>query len=355
MTPSSDSPPGTSIVDDTHRFDLEPLTRWWRENLGPVRKEGLAIRKFSGGQSNPTFWIADETRGYVLRKKPPGKLLPKAHMIEREYRVMAALADSGVPVPRVFTLCEDESVIGTPFFVMEHVYGRGFWDVRMPGSSASERRAIYDEFARVLAAIHAVDVQAAGLGDYGRPQGYLARQIKLWTKQYRACETRVVPAMEALVRWLPEQDPGPDEVALVHGDYRLDNLLFAPDGPRCVAVLDWELSTLGHPLADLAYAVMAYEVELPNVGGLAGRDLAACGIPDEATFLRRYEHLAGRDIGPAWPLFKAFSLFRFAAISQGVYKRGLDGNAASDKASIYGAAVAELSAAGCRVAGLSID
>jgi len=314
-------PSATRPVRDAHRFDEGRLREHLRANLPDFSGE-LTVRQFKGGQSNPTFWVSDGARAWVLRKKPPGKLLPSAHAVDREHRVISALQDTAVPVPRVHLLCEDPAVIGTAFYVMEHVQGRTFWNIQLPDCAPAERAAIYEELARVLAALHSVDQDAVGLADYGRPSGYLVRQVSRWTRQYQASETQTVPSMDALIAWLPENLPGPSggrETTIAHGDFRLDNLIFHPTEPRVLALIDWELSTLGHPLADLAYTCMLYDVTLPGVGGLMGVDFAATGIPTEAALVARYCALTGREGGiEGWPVYKAFSLFRLASIVQGV-------------------------------------
>jgi aminoglycoside phosphotransferase (APT) family kinase protein len=316
--------------------------------------ETLEVRKFRGGESNPTFWVSDGERAYVLRKKPPGKLLPSAHQVEREHRVLSALWDTDVPVARTYALCEDPSVVGTPFYLMEHVEGRIFWNVQLPKLEPSERTAVYDELVRVLAAIHTVDVGAVGLADYGKQGGYVKRQIERWSGQYGKSETQTVPAMDALIEWLPANLPANDETTLAHGDFRLDNLIFHPTEARCLAVIDWELSTLGHPIADLAYTCMLYDMVMPRVGGLLGVDFEATGIPTEEAFVARYCELTGRDGVEDWAFFKAFGLFRLAAIVQGVYKRAIDGNASSDDAMMYGAAVGHLSGIACKLVDLQV-
>ncbi|MEM1414063.1 MAG: phosphotransferase [Myxococcota bacterium] len=344
-------PENTKEVGERHRFDEAGLLAWWRAHVGPA--EALSVRKFRGGQSNPTFWIGDGERGWVLRKKPPGKLLPSAHAVEREHRVMAALAATDVPVPRVSELCEDASVIGTPFFVMEHVVGRILWNVQLPDLAAAERSAVYAELARVLAALHAVDVDAVGLGDYGRRGGYVARQVKRWSDQYDRSKTQEVPAMDRVMEHLRENVPANDETTLAHGDFRLDNLIFHAAEPRALALIDWELSTLGHPLADLAYTCMLYDVQLPKIGGLLGVDFAATGIPTEEAFVAAYVEASGRAVDPGdWAYFKAFGLFRLAAIAQGVYKRSLDGNASDPQAAMFGAAVPHLSGIAAKLLGI---
>lgn len=334
-------PANTREVSERHRLNEESLSTWWISTFGTTPAP-LTIRKFKGGESNPTYWIADGERQSVLRKKPPGKLLPSAHAIEREYKVLRALRDTDVPVTPVRALCEDSSVIGTPFYVMEYVSGRTFWNVQLPDSHREERRAIYQELVRVLAAIHNVDIDAIGLSDYGKRSGYLTRQIERWTEQYRRAETETIATMDRLIEWLPANTPSESRLSLAHGDYRLDNLIFHPEEPRALAVIDWELSTLGDPLADLAYTCMLYDIALPRVGGLLGVDFEKSGIPDEESFIRTYSELTGTQNLEAWPFYKAFSLFRLAAIAQGVYRRSIDGNASSDQGAMFGAAVHHL-------------
>jgi aminoglycoside phosphotransferase (APT) family kinase protein len=342
-------PENAGPVREAHRFDEARLDAWMAENVQGYTG-GLQVCQFKGGQSNPTYWLADRERQYALRKKPPGKLLQSAHAVDREYRVMRALSDTDVPSATMYALCEDDSVIGTSFFVMEYVQGRIFWNVQLPELEPTERRAIYEELARVLAAIHSVDLGEVGLSDYGRPDAYVARQVKRWTKQYLASQTADVEPMNTLIEWLPANIPDDEATALVHGDYRLDNIIFHPSEPRALAVIDWELSTLGHPLSDLAYTCMLYDVMLPKIGGLAGVDFEKSGIPDEDTFVARYCELVSRDSVPDLSYYKAFSVFRLAAIAQGVYKRSLDGNASSTEAAMFGAAVPHLAGIGCGLA-----
>lgn len=349
MTPTP--PDNAGPVREAHRFDETRLDAWMAEHVEGY-SGGLRVCQFKGGQSNPTYWLADRERQYALRKKPPGQLLQSAHAVDREYRVMRALGDTEVPSAIMYALCEDEAVIGTSFFVMEYVQGRIFWNVQLPKLEPAERQAIYEELARVLAAIHSVDVGAVGLSDYGRPDAYVARQVKRWTKQYLASQTADVEAMNTLIEWLPANIPDDEATALVHGDYRLDNIIFHPREPRALAVIDWELSTLGHPLSDLAYTCMLYDVMLPKIGGLAGVDFEKSGIPDEKAFVARYCELVGRDGVPDLNYYKAFSIFRLAAIAQGVYKRSLDGNASSTEAAMFGAAVPHLAGIGCGLAGI---
>ncbi len=351
MRAMTTAPAGTKDVSDRHRFDTEALRRFLDAELGATHGP-LTVRQFRGGQSNPTFWVTDGEREWVLPKKPPGALLPSAHQVEREHRVLSALQATDVPVAKVYALCEDASVIGTAFYVMEHVRGRIFWNVQLPEVAPAERTAIYDELGRVLAAIHAVDLDAVGLADYGKHGGYVERQIRRWSEQYRSSETESVAPMNALLEYLPAHVPADDETTLVHGDYRLDNIIFHPTEPRALAVIDWELSTLGHPLADLAYTCMLYDVAMPKVGGLLGVDFEASGIPTEARFVARYCERVGRQPPSDFAYYKAFSLFRLAAIAQGVYKRSLQGNASSDDAVMFGAAVAHLSGIACRLVGI---
>lgn len=344
-------PENTKDVRRAHRFDEASLHSYLRGELEGFGDE-LSVRQFDGGQSNPTFWISDGERSYTLRKKPPGKLLPSAHAVDREYRIISALQDTEVPVPRVHALCEDTDVIGTAFYVMEHVEGRIFWNVQLPDVSVQERSALYDEFVRVLAALHGVDYEAVGLGDYGRVGGYVERQVKRWTTQYEASRTDDIPAMDKLIEYLPKNYPAADRTTIAHGDYRLDNLIFHPTEPKCLAVIDWELSTLGSAYADLAYSCMLYDVAMPNIGGLLGVDFEASGIPTEQAFVARYRELTGAGEIADWAYFRAFGLFRIAAIVQGVYKRSLDGNASNTNAGMYGKAVWHFSEVACRLLGI---
>ncbi len=307
-----------------HRFDEAALRSYLAAHLAGF-EEPCEVLQFQGGQSNPTFLLSTPAGRLVLRKKPPGKLLPSAHAVEREHRIMSALAGSGVPVPRMRLLCEDASVIGTPFYVMDHVDGRIFTDLRLAALPEEQRRPVYADMMRVLAALHAVDVAAAGLERFGKPAAYAARQIERWTRQYLASDPPDVPAMRALIEWLPSRVPPGDPVSVVHGDYRLGNLMIHPSEPRIVAVLDWELATLGHPLADLAYTCLPWHLPA-EVGGLQGVD--APGVPSEAEQVERYCAAAGIASMPDLRFFLVFSMFRWAAIAAGVYRRALDGNAA---------------------------
>jgi aminoglycoside phosphotransferase (APT) family kinase protein len=313
----------------------------------------LAITKFPGGQSNPTYKLDAASGRYVLRRKPSGQLLASAHAVDREFRVLAALHGMGVPVAKPLHLCSDVSVFGTMFYVMEFLEGRVFWDPALPDLKAPQRGPIFDALIDTLAAIHKVDVELVGLSDFGKPGNYFARQIGRWSEQYRASETQQIPAMETLMTELPSRCPADDGVvALVHGDYRIDNLLFDDVAPRVRAVFDWELSTLGHPLADLGYLCMALRLPRnPSLPGLAGLDRAELGIPDEATMLARYSAATGRAIPADWNFVLAFSFFRLAAIAQGVAKRAQQGNASSTQAAQAGAMTTVLAQMGVGVLG----
>ena len=322
-----------SAISDRHRFDEERLAAYLATRL-PDFRGPLTVRQFQGGQSNPTYLLTTPGQRYVMRSKPGPveRLLPSAHAIEREYRVMSALATQGLPVPRMHLLVEDESVIGRAFYLMEHVEGRIFWNPALPELGTEERGQIYDEMNRVLAALHAVDPQTAGLTDFGKAGNYFARQIGRWSRQYVASETETIEAMNRLIAWLPEHVPEGDESTVVHGDYRLDNLIFHPTEPRVVAMLDWELSTLGHPLADLSYQCMAWHIPPGGFRGIGGLDLAALGIPSEADYIARYCARTGRTGIAHWDFYLAYNLFRIAAILQGVYRRATEGMASSDNA-----------------------
>jgi len=328
---------GTTQVQERQRFDVGALDAYLRERVAGFRGP-LEVEQFKGGQSNPTFLLRTPGASYVMRAKPApaAKLLPSAHAVDREYRVITALGGTGVPVPRTFALCEDENVIGRAFYVMDYIEGRVLWDQALPGMSRDERRAIYDEMGRVIAQLHGVDYKAIGLETYGRPGNYLARQIDRWTKQYRASETEPIEAMDRLMAWLPGAIPPGDETTIVHGDYRLDNLVFHPTEPRILAILDWELSTLGHPLADFSYHCMSWHIPPAQFRGIAGLDLAGLGIPTEAEYVATYCRRTGRDRIGHWDFYLAYNMFRLAAILQGIMKRALDGTAASREAADAG-------------------
>ena len=325
--------PELTPVRPAHRFDERALEAFLRAELpGFPAGARLAVRQFEGGQSNPTFLLAAGGEEYVLRKQPPGELLPSAHQVDREYRVMKALASTPVPVPRMHLLCEDPSVIGTKFYVMEKVEGRVYASPLMPEAAPAERAPIYRHLADVLAALHAVSPEAVGLGGFGRPGNYYERQISRWSKQYVASRTEEIPEMDALMDWLPRNVPAAAETVVVHGDYRLGNAIVHPTEPRIAAVLDWELSTLGHPLADLGYVCQTYYADEDDQHGLNRPNLRALGIPTEEEFVARYCEMAGRDGIENWRFYLIYNLFRSAAIIQGVYRRGLDGNASSETA-----------------------
>lgn len=328
--------PGTIEVHERHRFDLGALERYLVRHIAGVGGP-LVVRQYEGGQSNPTYYVKAGEREFVLRRKPPGTLLPSAHLVEREYRILTALAQTDVPVPRTHVLCEDPTVIGTAFYIMDCVRGRVFTDPRIPGLAPRERAAVYDSMADVLARLHRVDWQALGLADYGRPGNYFARQIHRWTEQYRASETETIPSMERLIEWLPRHIPADDQTSIAHGDYRLANLLIHPTEPRVVAVLDWELSTLGHPLADLAYSAMVYRLPRALFDGLADQEVESLGVPSEAEYVAAYCRRVGREDIPGWDFYLAFGMFRLAAIVQGIMGRVLSGTAAAANARERGA------------------
>jgi aminoglycoside phosphotransferase (APT) family kinase protein len=320
--------PGATLVSPVHPFDANGLAAYMREHVENFAGD-LVVEQFQGGQSNPTYRITAGRRRYVLRRKPPGNLLPSAHAVDREYRVMTALAGTDVPVARTYALCEDPAVIGTAFYVMEYIDGRVLWDPTLPGMTPRERAAHYDELNRVIAALHRVDYLAKGLADYGRPGNYLVRQVARWSKQYQAAAAEPIPAMDRLIEWLPGHVPAGDETAIVHGDYRLDNVIFHPTEARVLAVLDWELSTLGHPLSDFAYHMMAWRLTPRQFRGLAGCDFAALGIPTEEQYIAAYCRRTGRDAIPNLEVYLIFNMFRIAAILHGVLSRAMQGNAAS--------------------------
>jgi aminoglycoside phosphotransferase (APT) family kinase protein len=292
----------------------------------------LEVEQFRGGQSNPTFRLAAGGKRYVLRRKPPGKLLPSAHAVDREYRVITALRETGVPVARSYALCLDDGVIGTAFYIMECVEGRIFWDPTLPELAPAERGAVYDAMNSVIAALHKVDYAAVGLAGFGKPGNYFTRQIDRWTKQYRASETERIEAMDRLIEWLPRNVPPDDETAIVHGDYRLDNMIFHQTEPRVLAVLDWELSTLGNPLGDFSYHMMTWELGPESYRGLAGKDLRALGIPTKEEYRNAYCRRTGRTGIPHWDFYMAYNMFRLAAILQGIMGRVVEGTAANLKA-----------------------
>ena len=350
---------GTRAVSEQHAFDTAALSAWLEKNLEGFQGP-LSVEMFKGGQSNPTYKLITPGQSYVMRAKPGpvAKLLPSAHAIEREFAVMSGLAGTDVPVPRMHALCEDESVIGRAFYVMEFMQGRVLWDQSLPGMQPAERTAIYNETNRVISALHTVKFAERGLANYGKPGNYFERQIGRWSKQYVASITEPIEAMDRLMEWLPAHMPASardeSQVSVVHGDYRLDNLVFHPTEPRILAVLDWELSTLGHPLADFSYHCMSWHIAPGQFRGIGGCDLAALGIPDERAYVRRYCERTGRPDPEAvmadWNFYLAYNLFRMAGILQGIAKRVVDGTASSAQAVSAGAGARPLAEMGWRIA-----
>ncbi len=329
---------GVKPVEERHRIDAGRLGDFLKQHMEGFRGP-LEIEQFKGGQSNPTYRITAGGRRYALRKKPPGKLLPSAHAVEREFRVIQALSKVGFPVARPYVLCQDDAVIGTAFYVMDCVDGRVLWDPALPGMENSERKAIWDELNRVIALLHGVDWKAVGLEDFGKAGSYIGRQVGRWTKQYLASETQKIEAMDRLIAWLPENIPATDETTVVHGDYRLDNTVFHATEPRLLAVLDWELSTLGDPLADFSYHCMSWHIPSTMFRGLEGLPLAQLGIPLERDYVAAYCKRTGRGgVDPStWDYYMAYNMFRLAAICQGIAKRVVEGTAASEHARDAGA------------------
>jgi aminoglycoside phosphotransferase (APT) family kinase protein len=331
----------TIPVRPAHRFDPAPLAALLADRLGARLGE---VRQMRGGQSNPTFLVATDRGEYVLRKQPPGKLLPSAHAVDREFRVLSALAGTDVPVPRPVLFCDDAQVIGTPFYLMERLRGRIFWEPSLPTLAKEDRRAIYLGMNEALARLHLADWRALGLEDFGRPGNYFARQTARWTKQWDGSRTRDNPAIDHLSEWLAQNPPPDTETAICHGDYRLDNLIFHPSEPRVIGILDWELSTLGNPMADLGYNCLVFHVPPGMHRGVGGMDLEALGLPSQAEYVAAYRARTGRE-EPLTPFHLAFALFRIAVILEGVLARAKAGNASSDQAGEVGArgrAMAEL-------------
>jgi aminoglycoside phosphotransferase (APT) family kinase protein len=332
---------GTRPVASQHTFDISALEQWLQPRL-PGFAGPLTVEMFKGGQSNPTYKLITPSRAYVMRAKPGpvARLLPSAHAIEREFRVMSALRDTGVPVAEMMVLCEDESVIGRAFYIMECVEGRVLWEQSLPGMDRAQRGAIYDEMNRVMAALHTVKPTAIGLADYGKPGNYFERQIGRWSKQYQASITQPIPEMDWLMDWLPKNIPamarGESMVSIVHGDFRLDNLMFHPTEPRVLAVLDWELSTLGHPLADFSYHCMSWHIPPGTFRGVNGLDLVELGIPSETEYITRYCERTGiatpAQLQADWNFYLAYNMFRLAAILQGIAKRVEAGTASNEQA-----------------------
>ena len=322
---------GAGDVRAGQEIDPGPLADYMRSHVEGFDGR-LTVKQFRGGQSNPTYLLESSSGRYVLRRKPPGKLLKSAHAVDREFTVISALYAAGFPVPRPYTLCKDDAVAGTMFYIMDFVDGRIFWDLDLPGLAPDERQAIYDDANRTIARLHSFDVGSVGLADYGKPGNYFARQISRWTKQYRASETGAIGEMDRLIDWLPANIPDDESVSIVHGDFRLDNMVFHPEEPRVLAVLDWELSTIGHPIGDFTYHLMAWQMPEIGIGstGLAGKDLDALGIPSEQEYLDWYCRRTGREDGILnREFYAAYNFFRLAAILQGIAGRVRDGTAAS--------------------------
>jgi aminoglycoside phosphotransferase (APT) family kinase protein len=338
MSELDDSFSGTKSVASSLSFDEAALGRWMAENVDDFSGP-LIVSQFKGGQSNPTYKLDTPGRAYVLRRKPPGKLLPSAHAVDREHKVMKALGGAGFPSPVMHGLCMDRDIIGTEFYVMEFVEGRIFWDPLLPDLNNAERADIYDASNTTLAHLHSVDHETAGLGDYGKPGNYFQRQIGRWSKQYKSAETETVEAMDKLIEWLPQAAPEQDRTSVVHGDYRLDNMIFHPTEPRVIAVLDWELSTLGDPLADFTYQLMGWVMPPEVRNGFLGVDIASLGIPSIEEYTAKYCERTGRSGIPELDFYFAYNTFRLTGIIQGVYARALQGNASNTKALEMGAAV----------------
>jgi aminoglycoside phosphotransferase (APT) family kinase protein len=338
---------GTKDVAAPLRFDAGRLETWLTAHA-PEFSGPLTVRQFKGGQSNPTYLLETPSRRYVLRRKPPGKLLPSAHAVDREFRVISALYRQDFPVPEPNVYCDDADIVGTPFFVMGYVDGRIFWEPHLPGSNPAERTAVYDAANAAIARLHCFDPAAIGLADYGRGENYVARQVERWSKQYRASETQTIDDMERLIVWLPNNLPPPGPVRLVHGDFRLDNTILAPAAPKVLAVLDWELSTLGDPLADFSYHLMKYHMTPTDSGGgtgsLVGHGLRALGIPSMAEYVDAYAARTGLDPRPHLNAYLAYNFFRIAAILQGIAGRVRDGTATSEHATARALMVRPLAA-----------
>jgi aminoglycoside phosphotransferase (APT) family kinase protein len=346
---------GTRPVSERQKFDVAALEQYMREHVeGFVGAPGaLNVEQFKGGQSNPTFKLTAGDQRYVLRTKPgpAAKLLASAHAIDREFRVMDALNKAGFPAARQYALCTDESIIGREFYIMEFVEGRVLWDQSLPGMSNEDRAAHYDEMNRVISMLHTIDYNAIGLGSYGKPGNYFARQIDRWTKQYKASETEKIEAMDNLINWLPANIPPGDDTSIVHGDYRLDNMIFHPTEPRVLAVLDWELSTLGHPLADFSYHCMSWHIPQGQFRGIGGLDVKSLGIPTEDEYIARYSERTGKTVRKEdFNFYLAYNMFRMAGILQGIMKRYVDGTASSEQALKSGQAARPMAEMGWRYA-----
>ncbi len=336
MTSSSSDFSGTMDVQDRHQFSRDALDAYMKDHVEGYQGP-LEVSQFKGGQSNPSYLLITPAHKYVLRRKPPGKLLPSAHAVDREYKVLTGLAGTGVPVPRTYCLCEDEQIIGTMFYIMDFVDGDIEWDPALPHFSNEQRATAFDSMNASMAALHKADYKACGLADFGKPTDYLARQINRWSKQYVASETETIEAMNNLMKWLPENIPAGDETSIVHGDYRLDNTILDRDSKKVIAILDWELSTLGHPIADFSYHCMTWRLEPELFRGLYGLDLPALGIPTEEEYVKAYCQRTGRSGIDNWDFYMAYNMFRLSAILQGIMGRVVDGTASSPHAREMGA------------------
>jgi aminoglycoside phosphotransferase (APT) family kinase protein len=340
---------GTKDVADALRFDERKLAEYLTQHIEEF-SGSISVRQFRGGQSNPTYELTTPGRKYVLRRKPPGRLLPSAHAVDREYRIIAALHPTGFPVAKPYVLCEDESVIGTSFYVMAHVEGRVFWGPLLPGLPAQERSAIYDAMNATIARLHMLDYEKLGLSKFGKPGNYIGRQVARWTKQYRASETEKIEEMDRLIAWLPDHLPPEEKTAIVHGDFRLDNLILHPTRPEILAVLDWELSTIGDPLADFTYHLMQWQMPqglaTNGAASLMGLDLKSLGIPEMEEYVALYCRRTGRTSTPNMDYYAAYNFFRLAGILQGIVGRVRDGTAASENAAQNAAAVRPLAERG---------
>jgi len=331
VTSKQEQNSGTREVREALKFDVGRLEEYMASHVDSFRGP-LKVSQFRGGQSNPTYLLEAESGCYVLRRKPPGKLLKSAHAVDREYRIISALYGADFPVPRPYVLSEDDEIIGTMFFIMEYVDGRIFWDLDLPNANPEGRAALYDDINNTIAKLHSFDYEALGLGDYGKPGNYFSRQISRWSRQYRASEIGSIRSMDALIEWLPDNIPVDDSSSIVHGDFRLDNMIVHPTRPKVIAVLDWELSTIGHPLADFTYHLMAWQMPKIDIGmpGLKGLDFGALGLPDEEAYTSLYCERTGRSGGiENRNFYSAFNFFRLAAILQGIAGRVRDGTAAS--------------------------
>ena len=331
------------------QFKLEVLTDWLRTQ-GIIERGALSCQPLTGGQSNPTFLLTSGTQQLVLRKKPPGVLMASAHAVDREYRVMKALQGSDVPVPKLYALSDDLEVVGTPFYIMEFLKGRVIVDQSLPGMTPAQRGAVYEEMNRVIAALHQVDPIAVGLETFGKPGNYFQRQIARWSRQYLEANTENIESLHALIEWLPQNIPAGEQTSIVHGDYRLDNLVFHPTESRAIGLLDWELATLGHPMADFAYHCMSWHIPASLWRGIAGLDLAALGIPDERAYVKRYTDATGFAGEEHWDFYIAYNLFRMAAILQGIARRAADGTASAPDAKETGSKARPLSDIGWKYA-----